>query len=47
VALGRAVDDPALLDYLYRSFERHGRDLVDVFRAIATAPVFRLRRGVP
>lgn len=46
-ALGRAVDDPALLDYLVRSFERHGRDLVDVFRAIATAPVFRLRRGVP
>jgi hypothetical protein len=46
-ALGRAVDDPALLEYLYRSFERHDRDLVDVFRAIATAPVFRLRRGVP
>lgn len=46
-ALGREVDDRALLDYLYLSFERHNRDLVDVFRALATAPVFRLRRGVP
>jgi uncharacterized protein DUF1592/uncharacterized protein DUF1588/uncharacterized protein DUF1595 len=46
-ALGRAVDDPALLEYLYRTFERHDDDLVDVFRSIAIAPVFRLRRGVP
>lgn len=46
-ALGRIVDDPALLEYLYRSFERHDRDLIDVFRSIAIAPAFRLRRVVP
>lgn len=46
-ALGRAVDDPAMLDYLHKSFERSERDLVEVFRALATAPGFRLRRGVP
>jgi hypothetical protein len=46
-ALGRAVDDPALLEYLYRSFVRHDEDLVDVFRSIAIAPAFRLRRVVP
>ncbi len=45
-ALGRTVDDPALVEYLYRSFERHDRDLVDVFRSIAIAPAFRLRRVV-
>lgn len=46
-ALGRDVDDRALHDYLYASFERNERDLVEVFRALATAPAFRLRREVP
>jgi hypothetical protein len=46
-ALGRAVDDPALRDYLYSSFDRSEHDLVAVFRALATAPVFRMRREVP
>jgi hypothetical protein len=46
-ALGREIDDQALLDYLYRSFERHEFDLVDVFRSIAIAPAFRLRKVVP
>ncbi|TMQ10540.1 MAG: DUF1592 domain-containing protein [Deltaproteobacteria bacterium] len=46
-ALGRTVDDPALSDYLYSSFDRSERDLVAVFRALATAPVFRMRREVP
>lgn len=46
-ALGRAVDDRALRGYLYMRFEHADRDLIEVFRALATAPAFRLRRGVP
>ncbi|MDQ3338466.1 MAG: DUF1592 domain-containing protein [Myxococcota bacterium] len=43
-SLGRAVEDPAMRRYLQISFERADRDLVEVFRAIATSPMFRRRR---
>jgi hypothetical protein len=43
-ALGR-LPDPSLRGYLHRRFESAGRDLVEVFRALATSPQFRLRRG--
>jgi hypothetical protein len=46
-ALGRELDDPALRAYLHDTFDRRGRNLVEVFRAIATAPAFRLRRELP
>ena len=42
-ALGRAVDDPATKSYLLTRFGAD-RDIVDVFRAIATAPIFRRRQ---
>lgn len=41
-ALGRE-GDPALRGYLYRRFAAAGFDLVEVFRALATSPQFRLR----
>jgi hypothetical protein len=44
-ALGRAVLDPAMRGYLEREFERSDRDLVEVFRAIATSPMFRTRKA--
>jgi hypothetical protein len=44
-ALGRGLSDPATRSFLQHRFERSDRDLVDVFRAIATLPGFRLRRG--
>jgi hypothetical protein len=43
-ALGRAVLDPATREHLRVRFEQSDRDLVEVFRAIATAPGFH-RRG--
>jgi hypothetical protein len=44
-ALGRAVLDPAMRAYLYRAFEQSDRSLVEVFRTIATSPIFRARGG--
>lgn len=43
---GRAIAEPALQGYLVRRFERTGRDLIDVLRALATSPAFRTR-GAP
>lgn len=43
-ALGRALHDRATRDYVQTRFERADRDLVEVFRALATAPIFRRRR---
>jgi Protein of unknown function (DUF1592)/Protein of unknown function (DUF1588)/Protein of unknown function (DUF1595)/Protein of unknown function (DUF1587) len=43
-ALGRALHDPATRAYVQTRFERADRDLVEVFRAIASAPIFRRRR---
>jgi Protein of unknown function (DUF1592)/Protein of unknown function (DUF1588)/Protein of unknown function (DUF1595)/Protein of unknown function (DUF1585)/Protein of unknown function (DUF1587) len=43
-ALGRALHDPATRAYVQTRFERADRDLVEVFRAIATAPIFRRRK---
>ncbi len=45
-ALGRALADAATRDYLHARFEDSDRDLVEVFRAIATSPAFR-RRATP
>lgn len=42
-ALGRAMD-PSLRVFLHRRFEAADKDLVEVFRALATSPQFRLRR---
>jgi len=44
-ALGRAVLDPATRGYLQRRFESSDRDLVEVFRAIATSPMFGSRES--
>lgn len=44
-ALGREVPDRALQRYLHASFERSDHSLVEVFRALATSPAFRTRRG--
>jgi Protein of unknown function (DUF1592)/Protein of unknown function (DUF1588)/Protein of unknown function (DUF1595)/Protein of unknown function (DUF1587) len=43
-ALGRALHDPATRAYVQTRFERADRDLVEVFRAIASAPIFRRRK---
>ena len=41
-ALGRAMD-PSLRRFLHRRFDDADRDLVEIFRALATSPQFRLR----
>jgi hypothetical protein len=37
------VADASLRGYLHQRFERAERDLVEVFRALATSPQLRLR----
>jgi len=44
-ALGRAVMDPATRIYLETRFEQSDRNIVELFRTIATAPIFRARKA--
>ncbi len=46
-AYGRPLTDPSAQGYLHVRFGESGEDLVEVFRALATSPAFRHRRGAP
>lgn len=46
-AYGRPLVDSAAQAHLHARFAESGHDLVEVFRAVATSPAFRYRRGAP
>jgi len=46
-AYGQPITDPAAKRKLQTAFMDSGKDLVEVFRALATSQAFRYRRGAP
>lgn len=46
-AYGHPITDPAAKRHLHAAFADSGKDIVEVFRALATSQTFRYRRGTP